>query len=158
MMSAPAKGGDLIDAFERISCETRYLFRYHNEQILVEVDGTLVMRIHTLNRKQVIAKPLDRIFPFFTKAENLALITPPSLAFRVLTPSPVPMERGRIIDYTIRILGLEVRWRSMITTYEPPVRFVDEQPLRGDAVPCESSPGSRAVLAVAAACVIVIRP
>lgn len=85
------------------------------------------MRVYTLNRKQVVSKPLDRIFPFFTKAENLALITPPSLAFRVLTPSPVTMERGRIIDYTIRLLRVEVRWRSMITTYEPPLCFVDEQ-------------------------------
>ncbi len=85
------------------------------------------MRIYTLNRKQVITKALDNVFPFFTKAENLALITPPSLAFRVLTPSPIAMERGRIIDYTIRMVGMEVRWRSMITAYEPPLHFVDEQ-------------------------------
>lgn len=85
------------------------------------------MHIYTLNRKQVISKPLDNIFGFFTKAENLALITPPSLAFRVLTPSPVTMERGRIIDYTIRLFGVEVRWRSMITAFEPPLYFVDEQ-------------------------------
>lgn len=85
------------------------------------------MRTYTLNREQVIPKPLDNIFGFFTKAENLALITPPSLAFRVLTPSPVTMERGRIIDYTIRLFGVEIRWRSMITTFEPPHYFVDEQ-------------------------------
>ncbi len=85
------------------------------------------MHTYTLNRKQVVSRPLENIFTFFTKAENLALITPPSLAFRVLTPSPVTVERGRIIDYTIRLLGVEVRWRSMITTYEPPLYFVDEQ-------------------------------
>jgi len=85
------------------------------------------MRIYTLKREQVVPKPLETIFPFFTKAENLALITPPSLAFHVLTPSPVIMEQGRIIDYTVKLLGVEVRWRSMITKYEPPFCFVDEQ-------------------------------
>ncbi len=85
------------------------------------------MRVYTLKREQVVPRPLENVFPFFTKAENLALITPPSLGFRVLTPSPVAMDRGRIIDYTIKLLGVEVRWRSMITTFEPPLRFVDEQ-------------------------------
>ncbi len=85
------------------------------------------MHVYTLKREQVVQKPLENIFLFFTKAENLALITPSSLAFRVLTPSPVTMERGRTIDYTIRMLGVQVRWRSMITTYEPPLCFVDEQ-------------------------------
>jgi ligand-binding SRPBCC domain-containing protein len=85
------------------------------------------MRIYILKREQVVPKPLETIFPFFTKAENLALITPPSLAFRVLTPSPVIMEQGKIIDYTVKLLGVEIRWRSMITKYEPPICFVDEQ-------------------------------
>ncbi len=85
------------------------------------------MHVYKLKREQVVPKPLENVFPFFTKAENLALITPPSLAFRVLTPSPVTMKRGRIIDYTIRLLGVEVRWRSMITSYDPPLGFVDEQ-------------------------------
>jgi hypothetical protein len=85
------------------------------------------MHVYRLKRDQVVSKPLEKIFPFFTKAENLALITPPSLAFRVITPSPVTMELGRIVDYTIKLLGREVRWRSMITTYDPPACFVDEQ-------------------------------
>lgn len=37
------------------------------------------------------------------------------------------MERGQIIDYTITLVGIRVRWRTMITTYEPPFCFVDEQ-------------------------------
>jgi ligand-binding SRPBCC domain-containing protein len=85
------------------------------------------LRIHTLQREQWVDRPLEKVFPFFERPENLALITPPSLGFRLLTPSPVAMEQGRIIDYTIRVLGVRVRWRSLISTYEPPFRFVDEQ-------------------------------
>jgi len=85
------------------------------------------LTIFELKREQWVDRPLARVFPFFEKPENLALVTPPSLGFRLLTPSPVPMEQGRIIDYTIRVMGARVRWRSLISTYRPPFHFVDEQ-------------------------------
>lgn len=84
-------------------------------------------RLYTLSRQQWVNRPLDNVFPFFERPENLALITPPSLDFRLLTPSPVQMKQGRIIDYTIRVLGARVRWRSIISMYRPPHLFVDEQ-------------------------------
>ena len=80
-----------------------------------------------LRREQWVDRPLERIFPFFENPANLALITPRSLDIRLLTPAPVTMEQGRIIDYTIRVLGVRVRWRSIISTYRPPDLFVDEQ-------------------------------
>ena len=85
------------------------------------------LRIYTLTREQSINQPLARVFSFFERPENLAFITPANLGFRLLTPSPVGMERGRIIDYTIRVLGMRVHWRSIISTYQPPHCFVDEQ-------------------------------
>ena len=74
-----------------------------------------------------MARPLERVFQFFSQPENLALITPPTLDFRLLTPRPVAMEKGRTIDYTIRVMGLPIRWRTLITQFDPPWCFIDEQ-------------------------------
>ncbi|MGA7982123.1 MAG: SRPBCC family protein [Chromatiaceae bacterium] len=76
---------------------------------------------------QVVPRDRDRVFPFFEKAENLALITPRWLGFQVLTPTRVRMAEGCIIDYRIRLFGLPVHWRSLVSHYEPPLAFVDEQ-------------------------------
>jgi ligand-binding SRPBCC domain-containing protein len=85
------------------------------------------VKVHVLECKQVVAAPLDEVFPFFAQPENLAEITPPSMGFQVLTPSPIAMKEGAVIDYVVRVGGLPLRWRTLITAYEPPFRFVDEQ-------------------------------
>ena len=67
------------------------------------------------------------MFSFFSSAGNLEVLTPPWLRFRVLTEGEIPMARGTRIDYRLRLHGLPLRWRSEITAWEPPHRFVDEQ-------------------------------
>lgn len=88
------------------------------------------MKVHVLHQSQVLPYPLQDLFRYFEKPENLALITPPGLAFRILTPAPIVMKVGTLIDYTIRVSGVRLRWTTLITTYNPPHEFVDEQ-LRG---------------------------
>jgi hypothetical protein len=85
------------------------------------------VKVHLLEQTQTVAAPLDQVFSFFAQPENLAEITPPSMGFQVLTPSPITMKEGAVIDYVVRVNGLPVRWRTLITAYEPPYRFVDEQ-------------------------------
>ncbi|MBP1656834.1 MAG: hypothetical protein H6Q31_1435 [Bacteroidetes bacterium] len=85
------------------------------------------MKVHVLQRRQVVHQPLETVFEFFSRPENLARLTPETLAFRILTPSPVVMKAGTLIDYTIRVLGMPVRWRTLITSYDTPHIFVDEQ-------------------------------
>lgn len=76
--------------------------------------------------------PLKReeIFPFFSDAANLEAITPPWVNFHIVTPQPILMRAGTLIDYKLKIRGLPVKWRTRINVWEPPYRFVDEQ-LRG---------------------------
>ena len=84
-------------------------------------------REFTLERAQVIERPLDEVFAFFSDAHNLATITPDWLNFKIMSEQPVEMGAGVPIDYELKLHGLRLRWRSEITEWEPPTRFVDEQ-------------------------------
>ncbi|MBM80571.1 MAG: CDP-paratose 2-epimerase [Planctomycetaceae bacterium] len=76
--------------------------------------------------------PVNRshVFELFSDAFQLEHLTPPWLNFRVLTPGPIEMCSGRLIDYQIRLHGLPIRWRTEITEWDPPFCFTDSQ-LRG---------------------------
>lgn len=88
------------------------------------------MRVYRLESEVEIPRPIGVVFDFFADARNLESITPPWLNFRILTPMPVEMRAGALIDYRIGLRGVPIRWRTRIAAWEPPVRFVDEQ-LRG---------------------------
>ncbi|MEC8896259.1 MAG: SRPBCC family protein [Planctomycetota bacterium] len=85
------------------------------------------METHVLEREILLPGSPGDIFPFFSRAENLDELTPSWLHFRILTELPLEMKTGTLIDYKLRVRLLPIRWRSKITTWEPPHRFVDEQ-------------------------------
>ena len=85
------------------------------------------MRVHVLEVETIIPRPLEEVFEFFSRAENLEHITPPSLKFKIRTATPIAMEPGALIEYTIRLMGIPMYWLTEITVWDPPHRFVDNQ-------------------------------
>jgi ligand-binding SRPBCC domain-containing protein len=85
---------------------------------------------YELSRTQWVPRPLEEVFPFFADAGNLEILTPPWLSFRILTPRPIAMHPGTLLDYRIRWHGIPMRWRTEITQWQPPFLFQDIQ-LRG---------------------------
>jgi ligand-binding SRPBCC domain-containing protein len=85
------------------------------------------MRVRNFESQLWLPQPRDEVFAFFSDAANLDAITPTWLNFRTITPGSIVMHCGTMLEYKLRIHGFPIRWRSQITAWEPPVRFVDEQ-------------------------------
>ncbi|MDB4985184.1 MAG: hypothetical protein JWN04_362 [Myxococcaceae bacterium] len=81
----------------------------------------------TLDARQLLHTPLDELFPFFADAKNLELLTPSFLSFEILSKPPIDMHVGTLIDYRIKLRIIPMTWRTLISAWEPPHRFVDEQ-------------------------------
>ena len=84
-------------------------------------------RIWVLRATQVLPRPVEDIFPFFADAHNLEKLTPSFLKFNVLTPKPIPMDSGTIINYKLKVRGVPIKWKTTILDWEPPRQFVDNQ-------------------------------
>ena len=83
--------------------------------------------VHRLKTSVTIPLGIHETFAFFADASNLEQITPAELCFNILTPQPIEISEGTEIDYRLRLYGVRLKWRSRITNWSPPHRFVDEQ-------------------------------
>ena len=83
------------------------------------------MAEHILERRQVIGRPREEVFDFFADAGNLERITPPELNFHILTPQPIDIRQGALIDYRLKLRGIPLTWKTEITGWNPPFDFVD---------------------------------
>ena len=83
-----------------------------------------------LELDQVLPGERDEVFAFYADAFNLEAITPPWLGFRVVTPGPIEMRAGALIEYRLALHRIPVRWLTRIEEWTPGRSFVDAQ-LRG---------------------------
>jgi ligand-binding SRPBCC domain-containing protein len=88
------------------------------------------MKIRQFESELWLPRPRAEVFAFFADPANLEAITPPWVRFHTFRPGRIEMRAGTLIDYRLRVRGFPVRWRTKITSWEPPFCFVDEQ-LRG---------------------------
>lgn len=85
------------------------------------------MRVQVLERSTWVPRPVDEVNGFFADITNLERITPPELRFRIVTPLPVEMREGALIDFRLSLFGVPFNWHSRISRWEPPHRFIDQQ-------------------------------
>jgi ligand-binding SRPBCC domain-containing protein len=85
------------------------------------------MKEYSISRRVWVPRPLATVFPFFADAENLERLTPPELAFRIDSKLPIAMQVGALIDYTIGLYRIPMKWRTEITDWRPPHSFEDTQ-------------------------------
>jgi ligand-binding SRPBCC domain-containing protein len=80
-----------------------------------------------LKASQFLPYPQDQVFEFFADAFKLQTLTPTWLHFSVVTPPPIRLAAGTLIDYRLRVHRVALRWQSRISVWDPPWRFFDEQ-------------------------------
>lgn len=86
------------------------------------------MKIHRMESALFLPIPAEEAWDFFTRPENLALITPPEMALEITHGGGRTIHDGQIIAYRIRLFpGWRVRWVTEIKHVESEVSFVDEQ-------------------------------
>ena len=85
------------------------------------------MTTYTIRTSQLVPAPIERVWAFFSRPENLGRITPSSMGFVMKAPV-TDLGDGSLIDYTIRpLLGIPAGWRSRIEGWNPPFGFRDVQ-------------------------------
>jgi len=74
-----------------------------------------------------IAAPVESVFAFFAQPQNLALLTPPRMRFRVVRGPDRSLREGDRIEYAMRMHGIPVRWSSRIVSWRENESFADLQ-------------------------------
>ncbi|HKT50014.1 MAG TPA: SRPBCC family protein, partial [Candidatus Angelobacter sp.] len=69
---------------------------------------------YKITHDQLVPRPLEQVFAFFSRAENLEAITPEWLKFQVMSVVPEPLQKGSLIEYRLKLHGLSLRWTSQI--------------------------------------------
>jgi ligand-binding SRPBCC domain-containing protein len=94
---------------------------------MIEINWNAAEKAYTLSATMMLPVDRETLFHFFSDAFQLEQITPPWLNFRVITPAPIVIQAGTLIDYKLKLRGFPIRWRTEISTWDPPYSFTDRQ-------------------------------
>lgn len=84
--------------------------------------------IFTLEVEQHLKTDMDKAWDFFSTPENLSVITPDHMGFKITSPPAETMYEGQIISYKIGVLPMiKTDWVTEITHVKDRLYFVDEQ-------------------------------
>jgi ligand-binding SRPBCC domain-containing protein len=109
--------------------------RYNEEKhripiILFRLNGVIAAKgnkMHRIERKTSVSADIEEVFEFFSDAGNLERITPPELNFNIVTPRPFNIKKDALIEYRLGLLGFKFSWLTIISEWNPPYSFSDEQ-------------------------------
>lgn len=90
---------------------------------------TIKMQVKRKIWKQHILRPLDEVWNFFSRPENLNAVTPEDMSFEILTDlKGVAMYEGMMIQYKISpFFNIKMDWVTEITYIKDHKYFIDEQ-------------------------------
>ena len=84
--------------------------------------------LYRLYRSQTVAAPLDEVWEYFSKPENLNELTPPDMDFEIVHYATEEMAAGQLIEYRVKFMPIfRSRWLTEIAHVEYQAYFVDEQ-------------------------------
>ena len=108
--------------------EAGFTFQHqsHTQALEKELAGLHPLDSHFFQDQFVPLAP-GQVFPFFSRAQNLEALTPPWLNFRIISQGADEVRQGSLIDYRLKIHGVPVRWRTLISHWQDNESFVDEQ-------------------------------
>jgi uncharacterized protein (TIGR01777 family) len=80
---------------------------------------------YTLEAYQWLPIAKDKVFQFFSDAHNLEAITPRWLNFRIDKMSDTEIKKNTLIDYSLKVRGIPIKWKTLIEEWQPENSFVD---------------------------------
>lgn len=89
------------------------------------------MKVENKIWKQFIPCGMEEVWAFFSRPENLNILTPPDMSFEIMSDvKDVAMYEGMIIQYKVRPApGVKMHWVTEITHIKDKAWFIDEQRL-----------------------------
>lgn len=87
------------------------------------------MKIYKKEWKQFVPRPMDEVWHFFSRPENLDAITPEDMKFNIISDiANMPMYEGMLIQYKVSpMLNITLDWTTEITHIKDREYFIDEQ-------------------------------